>query len=82
VNDLSRAAAVAEFEIVSVKGGKKSYNDMDASEIQSEINDVMNNEQPAKQPNLEDGGSIWAEKRAQEKLNKKPMKPVSPFVMR
>jgi hypothetical protein len=34
---------VAEFEIVSVKGGKKSYNNMDASEIQ--IRDQRRDEQ-------------------------------------
>jgi hypothetical protein len=69
---------VVEFRVVEVSGKKKSYDEMDASEFEREVHDVINNDQP--EPNREDGGeSIWTEIRRQEKINQQPFTRSKPF---
>ena len=68
---------VVEFRVVEVNGKKKPYDEMDASEMEREIHDVLNNDQP--EPNREDGESIWTEMRRQEKVNQQPFTRPKPF---
>jgi hypothetical protein len=68
---------VAEFRLVEVSGKKKSYDEMEVSEFEREVHDVLNNDQP--EPNREDGESIWKELRRQEKLNQQPFTRSKPF---
>jgi hypothetical protein len=66
---------VVEFQITDVSGKKKGYDEMGNSEIEQEINNVMSGEDTGKgKPNREDGGSIWDDVKAQEKLNRTPFK--------
>ena len=76
-----------EFEVLDVQGapkGKKSYEDMDADEMEAEIHGVKfdgDPEPPKDPPNREDGGSIWVDMKRQEKLGRQPQRRPRPFRM-
>lgn len=73
-----------EFEIMDVDGGKKAYGDMSDAEMEAEIYNVNNEEQPERQstvPNREDGGSVWTDYKRQEKVSRQPMRRPRPFRM-
>jgi hypothetical protein len=71
-----------EFEVLEVDGGKKSYGDMSASEMEAQIANVKNEDQPEPQttiPNREDGGSIWTDVKRQAKIGQTPQRRPKPF---
>lgn len=71
-----------EFEVLDVEGGKKSYDDMSAAEMESQIHNVKYEDQPEPQttiPNREDGGSIWTDVKRQEKIGRTPQRRPRPF---
>ena len=71
-----------EFEVLDVEGGKKSYEDMSAAEMESQIHNVKYEDQPEPQttiPNREDGGSIWLDQKRQEKIGRTPQRRPRPF---
>ncbi len=71
-----------EFEVLDVEAGKKSYGDMSAAEMESEINNVKNEDQPEEPttiPNREDGGSIWTDIKRQAKIGQTPQRRPKPF---
>ena len=76
-----------QFEVLDVQGapkGKKSYEDMDPSEMEAEIHNVKydGDPEPVKSmPNREDGGSIWIDMKRQEKLGRQPQRRPKPFRM-
>jgi len=77
---------VAEFEVLDVEGGRKEYQDMSSSEMEKEIYNVKNEDQPeppqrSNVPNREDGGSIWLDMKRQEKLGRQPTRRPKPFRM-
>ena len=72
----------AEFEVLEVDGGKKAYGDMSASEMEAQIANVKNEDQPEPQttiPNREDGGSIWTDVKRQAKIGQTPQRRPKPF---
>jgi hypothetical protein len=71
-----------EFEVLEVDGGKKAYGDMSASEMEAQIANVKNEDQPEPQttiPNREDGGSIWTDVKRQAKIGQTPQRRPKPF---
>jgi len=72
-----------EFEVLEVDGGKKSYGDMSASEMETEIHNAKYNDQPEASstiPNSEDGGpSIFTQMKRQEKIGRTPQRRPRPF---
>ena len=71
-----------EFEVLDVEGGKKSYDDMSAAEMESQIHNVKYEDQPEEPttiPNREDGGSIWTDIKRQDKVSRTPMRRPRPF---
>jgi len=71
-----------EFEVLEVDGGKKDYGDMSAAEMEAQIHNVKNEDQPEPQttiPNREDGGSIWTDIKRQDKISRTPQRRPRPF---
>jgi hypothetical protein len=71
-----------EFEVLEVDGGKKSYSDMSSAEMEAQIHDVKNEDQPEEPttiPNREDGGSIWTDIKRQDKVSRTPQRRPKPF---
>jgi len=71
-----------EFEVLEVDGGNKSYQDMSAAEMEAQIHNVKNEDQPEPQttiPNREDGGSIWTDIKRQDKISRTPQRRPRPF---
>jgi hypothetical protein len=71
-----------EFEVLEVDGGKKDYGDMSASEMETQIHNVKNEDQPEEPttiPNREDGGSIWTDIKRQNKISQTPQRRPRPF---
>ena len=71
-----------EFEVLEVDGGKKDYGDMSASEMEAQIHNVKNEDQPEEPttiPNREDGGSIWTDIKRQAKISQTPQRRPRPF---
>jgi len=71
-----------EFEVLEVEGGKKSYQEMSAAELENEIHNVKNEDQeePSTIPNREDGGpSIFTQMKRQEKIGQTPQRRPRPF---
>ncbi len=71
-----------EFEVLEVDGGKKAYGDMSASEMEAQIANVKNEDQPEPPttiPNREDGGSIWTDVKRQAKIGQTPQRRPKPF---
>ena len=71
-----------EFEVLDVEGGKKSYSDMSANEMEAQIHNVKYEEQPEEPttiPQREDGGSIWTDVKRQDKVSRTPQRRPRPF---
>lgn len=71
-----------EFEVLDVEGGKKSYDDMSAAEMEGQIHNVKYEDQPEPMttiPNREDGGSIWTDIKRQAKISQTPQRRPKPF---
>ena len=74
---------MVELAIVELDSQKKSYDEMNASEMEQEIHDFTHNEMLGKpKPNREDGGSIWEDMKLQEKVGRAPFKRPPPFGLR
>jgi len=73
---------VAEFEVLEVVDQPKDYSSMSSAEMESEIHNVKNEDQPERQssvPQTEDRGSIWTDIKRQEKIGRVPQRRPKPF---
>jgi len=71
-----------EFEVLEVDGGRKPYSEMSSGEMESQIHNVKNEDQPEPRqqaPNIEDGGSIWNDVKRQAKIGQTPQRRPKPF---
>ncbi len=73
---------VAEFEVLDVAEPPKDYTDMSSAQMESEIHNVKNEDQPERKgapAQTEDRGSIWNDIKRQEKIGRAPQRRPKPF---